>query len=242
MSINKQLKELYESCWKDLNQYGKKISSIKPANPLLLKIIEEEYEQADLKVMIFGQETWGWHEFSTSIEEGMNRYENFFVTNFTQGKKKGAFRQAFNYFKTELNNHFKDKKIYYVWNNISKIGRNDKKTGVTTDIRNLERNHFNVIAKEVSILKPDIIIFLTGNRDDDIRFNFPGAEFENIHYDASLKSKNGNRKYKMPKKIIQKNLPKNKSVKLYHPSFFGGFNNVKSDVVKFIVENTKYQT
>ncbi len=233
MNINTQLEKLYHVHWNNFLENGDKLKSAQPANPLLIKVNEEEYLQSDLKIMIFGQETWGWHKYSTSIQDGMNGYEKFFVNkNFYDGYKKSVFWQGFNYFKKELDSNFKDKKITYIWNNISKIGRNDGKTGVTPDIRKLERESFNVIKDEIMILKPDIVIFFTGGRDGDLKFNFEDISFENIKIENSKIAK---RKYKPSSIVISKFLPI-KSVRLYHPSYFGGFNYVKQDAINYLLK------
>lgn len=65
-----------------------------------------------------------------------------------------------------------------------------------------------------------MVIFLTGNRNDEIRFNFKNVEMKDIHYSATLKSNNGKIKYqKKAQYLIHDNLPK-KTIKLYHPSFW----------------------
>ena len=144
-----------------------------PANPLLLKVNEEEYENSDLKVMIFGQETYGWHRFGTKLSEEMDKYMNFFnykSENIAayKGSQKSSFWKAFKWFRKNINKHFDDKNIYYLWNNISKIGSYMNETGVPKNIRELERNFFNhIIVEELKILKPDIVIFFIGNRDGE---------------------------------------------------------------------------
>jgi len=232
--MNLKLKELYENHWDNLLRESNKIIDITPTNPLLLKVNEEKYNNSDIKVMIFGQETWGWHKFGTSIEEGMDRYYNFFIEEqFYKGYGKSAFWKGFNYFKKEINTIFKDKEITYIWNNISKIGRNDGKTGVTTKIKNLERQSFNVIKQELEILKPDIIIFFIGNRTNDLKFHFSDISFKEIEFNNKKVSK---RKYKPASYVISKYLPK-QSFKLYHPAYFGGFNYIKNDILKEISHN-----
>jgi len=242
MSKNKELKELYEKFWGELETNAKQIiqeeekQENKPANPLLLKIDEDEYESSDLKVMIFGQETWGWNKsFGKSIEEGMSRYESFFIKEgFYKGRSKSVFWKAFDFFKNELNKHHNNKKIVYLWNNISKIGR-DGERGTTKKIRNLEQTYFPIIKEEIKILKPDIIIFLTGNRNSDLKFHFSDVKFKKYQNSATLLSKNGNMKFQPTYQVISKDLP-TKSVKIYHPSFFGGFNNIKNDAIRLITQ------
>lgn len=236
MSINKELATLYSTYWDNLIEHGHKITDKKPANPLLLKINEDLFSKADLKIMIYGQETKGWHGFATPIEEGMNRYEEFFFSkNPYNGYKKSAFWKAFNFFKQGLEQQYSEKELYFIWNNISKIGRSDKKTGVTTDIRNLERDYFPVMKEELLIVKPDVVIFMTGGRDKDIQFHLPDIKFKYIEMENSTLAK---RKYKPAMQLICDSdyLP-HKSVKVYHPSYFGGFNYIKNDALKFISES-----
>jgi hypothetical protein len=241
MSINNRLEVLYKKYWDFFIKEGELLNSknisnekLQLVNPLLLKVDEEEYANADIKIMIYGQETWGWHRLNTSIDEEMNHYLRFFVNDKVwEGKKKSSFWKAFKFFQYELNQYYCDKKISYVWNNISKVGRKKGK-GISSEIRDLERKTFPVILEEIEILNPDIVIFLTGpNRNHDIQFHFKDVTFENIVIDATLKAKKGNKKFKSASRVISKDLPR-KSVRLYHPSFFGGYNDVKNDALKII--------
>ncbi len=73
---------------------------------------------------------------------------------------------------TILKNQLPELKIVDVWNNIFKIGLSNSRRGnscgqPTSTIKEIEREYFNVIADEVKILKPDIILFLTGKGVDD---------------------------------------------------------------------------
>ncbi len=75
---------------------------------------------------------------------------------------------------------FPNKKLIEVWNNIFKIGVSQSNYGrsaqiVPENLRTIEHKYFNVVAKEVEILKPEIIIFLTGKNplaDAEIRYKF----------------------------------------------------------------------
>lgn len=220
MSINNTLTELYRKHWDTLHQKGKALT-IPPANPLLLCVNEEEYEAADKKIMICGQETWGWSGWEQSIEATIEVYRKFFLNKeFYPGYGKSAFWKAFRYFENELTRAFSDQKLTFVWQNISKIGRNDKKTGVTPEIRQLERECFPVFSEEMRVLAPDIIIFLTGpHRDLDIFFHFPKAEFKSV-----------NDRVRRWCRIYQKDLP-DVTVRTYHPSYYRGFNNSLKEII-----------
>ena len=264
MSLNKQLEKVYQSKWNELIRNGnkmideilndscdfnccfndisskeikgnKKLKNI-PSNPLLLKVNENELENADIKVMIFGQETLGWHRFGTPLLEEMDSYEKYYYNT----KKTNKFwSHGVDFFKNNLTEYYKEKgkTVTYLWNNISKMGRYQDNVGVPKNIRDLERQYFHSIVKEeVKIINPDIIVFLTGNRNNDIKFNFENVTFEDIHYNATLKSKNGKKNFKKAQKIILEDFKHIKCVKLYHPSFFGGFNNIKEDALNFLLE------
>ena len=57
MHVNERLENLYSDKWQQLIENGKEKEA---ANPLLIKV-SNSYIEADLKVMIFGQETYGWN-------------------------------------------------------------------------------------------------------------------------------------------------------------------------------------
>ena len=218
MSINEQLQNLYSKHWDNLLLQLDNEDNKKHTNPLLIKVDEEKLTDADIRIMIFGQETKGWWDkngFSRTVDEGMGRYKKFYCEQkFYKGYKRSAFWKGFRFFQGELNKHYKDQKISYIWNNISKIGKANGKTGVLPRIRDIERGFFPVVREEVNIIKPDMIIFLTGpNRDHDTRFHFPDVEF--------LSSGTSNTKRQLAK-VTSKCLP-TMAIRMYHPSFYKGF-------------------
>jgi hypothetical protein len=238
MSINDDLYVLYNKYWCDFTDAGHRLvlkhkahPNDKPANPFLIKVDEEAYESSDIKVMIFGQETFGWcGGFGKSICYCMTAYEDYF-TKLGYKTNKPNFFEGVDFFKDALNKACPNKKIYYIWNNISKVGRYEAK-GVTPAIRALERTTFPVIREEMEILKPDIVIFLSGNREHDILFSFPDAKFSPLG--VKLPSKSGNKQFEPVYQVTSSLLPKN-SIRLYHPSYYGGFNMVKYDAIKAII-------
>ena len=65
------------------------------------------------------------------------------------------------------------KKIGLVWNNLYKIGRGGEGTGNCCGfspqyIQTVERETFDVVKKEIEILRPDVIIFMTGTKVDNV--------------------------------------------------------------------------
>jgi len=175
--MNEQLQNLYSNKWPLVTERVQDKAVSPAAQPLLIKV-NEQYENARLKVIIFGQETDGWHEefnsYQASVEQLMDRYYRYFNRLSEGGKKrqKRAFwgNKNFNFFAENL---APKKDVEFLWNNISKIGNNETRKGKPhKSIRVLEREYFNVIREEVEILKPDLIIFTTGKRDSYIRHIF----------------------------------------------------------------------
>jgi hypothetical protein len=188
MKTKDQLYELYVSKWDGLCKgmqpiLKDEVYDVKPADPLLLFPGTEggnEYDSADIRVMIFGQETKGWSDFgydnlSTDIEQIMNGYDKFV----TDGGTPGPFWYGIRLFIKLLNKRFPEKKTGYIWNNIIKIGKKNGKGSSPDYIYNVEQQYFSVVKKEIEILKPHIILFLTGpNYDDRIKNKLGEVTFE----------------------------------------------------------------
>ena len=173
-TMNKKLLELYSSKW---HQYVARIkpfldktaNEVVPANPLLLYIHDEDaYQNADIRLMVFGQETNSWYdEKKVTIEGIQNLYKGFFC----EGKcwsYGGHFWNGVNRFLLMLQEKFPGKKIELIWNNIVKVGRQGDKGFPSAEIYEIERKFFQVIPGELNILKPDIALFLTGPNYDSI--------------------------------------------------------------------------
>jgi hypothetical protein len=189
MNINEKLKKLYESKWDALTAGAKKIPGINIEHPLLLQV-GEDYEKADVKVIIYGQETDGWYgEFpKVSVKKLMTEYYKYLYE--IGNKKRNTKRPFWNnhnfkYFEGEFKKHYK--KAGVLWNNISKIEGKPRKK-----IRKLERDNFKVIKDEVEILKPDVILFATGySRDSYIKHAFGENNVDFKHSKISFAGSKG---------------------------------------------------
>jgi hypothetical protein len=178
-NLNDKLRELYASKWEDIRETLLEIYNDDPApeptNPLLLYVDkEEEWLNADLRVMVFGQNTNSWEKLGEPIDHLLNVYNGFF----NEGEcwsYGGSFWNGFARFKSILDAKYPDKQIHYLWNNIVKIGLDGSSDYPTENIRKAEHDFFHVIPNEVNILQPDMLLFLTGpgpNYEDAIRRNF----------------------------------------------------------------------
>jgi hypothetical protein len=176
--MNKDLEEIYQQKYnhelKDLIELNKTINDKdeKATNPLLLKV-NDEYAKADYKVMIFGQETNNWLGdidegiFCNRMKDVIDLYDEFYLTEncFSYG---GQFWNGFSRFRELLNEKKKKEKVGYMWNNVVKIGSRTK--GFPSQIYEpFIKNSFNkIIIDELNILKPDLILFLSGPYYDEV--------------------------------------------------------------------------
>jgi hypothetical protein len=183
--MNDALLNLYATKWENLSVALKHIIEdenleIKPASPLLLYIDnEEEYKNADIRLMIYGQETNSWYEKEKeTIQDIQKLYDGFFNGGdcWTYG---GQFWNGVGRFVSSLQKRYSSKKICLTWNNIVKIGKHGDKGFPPDYIYKIKREHFHVIPKEVEILKPNIALFLTGpNYDSIIKDNFGDLKYQ----------------------------------------------------------------
>lgn len=172
MSMNEQLKELYQKYWdktRDEIVIGKH-----SAFPFMISV-SKRYEDAKKRVMFCGQETndWNGQEYDSvqgsTVDSVMNRYD-LFVNN------GGDNRTYWNLQKRIIENN---PEIGFVHNNIVKIGKRYGK-GCDEDIDSLAHKDFPTFKKELDILKPNLIIFLTGpDYDGKIKYNLGSFNKEN---------------------------------------------------------------
>lgn len=180
MNINQELASYYDSRWSALCKAldAKQLSSYEH-NPLLLNINNfDDFEKADIKVMLFGQDMSAedlnkpWYKYNRNKlvdEKGkLTLPEIKTFDNKTGGSVDGK-RQTkgmgggMNLFIDRLNYKFKGKEVRYVWNNIVKIGRNiTKGNSEKAVLEEIESQYFDVIKDEINLIHPQVIVFFTG--------------------------------------------------------------------------------
>lgn len=156
--MNNKLRVLYNTYWNSYVEYF--INKVDAAFPYLI-YVPEQYEKSSIKVMFCGQETQSWNSeeykdpYKASVDSVMHRY-NVFVNN-------DGYNSPYWNFQRRIKN--RNKNVGFVRNNIVKIGKLDE-PGCDDYIDNLARQYFPVFKKELEILQPDLIIFLTGPKYD----------------------------------------------------------------------------
>lgn len=171
---NQKLLELYKNNW-DIT--SEKLNSLiinseyktKPTNPLLLVVSDEEkFNTADIRIIIYGQETNNWGgDFENNIDEIKCIYNDFFNTKYCF-KYGGQFWNGIKLLVKKIHEKYPNKSVEFLWNNVVKIGRSGKKNMPPKYIYKIEKEHFNVLNKEIEIIKPNLLIFLSGPNYDYI--------------------------------------------------------------------------
>lgn len=176
--MNEELTALYEKYWNSFinNVYIPNMSS-KPnqppkcSYPYLIQVTKH-YISASQRVMICGQETQGWGgeypDPSLANPKALMGIYNGFVNQNNDGSnaKKPGYNSPYWNFNWRLMQANPD--VGFVFQNVVKVGKYAL-AGCDNNIYELTKCYFPVWQEELNILKPDIIIFLTGNYDWRIR-------------------------------------------------------------------------
>ena len=171
-----KIESIYDDYLTELNRITSIINYRKnrdiATNPLLLKY-NNSYENAQNKIMLFGQETNFWYkELNEGIYTGiksdlLNLYNEFFWEDgcYEYGRRYGGMWRGVEAFFDILDSN-KSINYQYIWNNLIKIGKTGKgRPDFYNEIKDINRN---IIKQEVDILKPNLVIFFSGPNYDDI--------------------------------------------------------------------------
>lgn len=220
MDANSKLLALYRSKFEELSPrikaYNEDLclkyeeNKNQATNPLML-IINEDWEKADLKVMIFGQENnfrggvcGNGGAFCGKINEVIEIYNKFYLKDTMYSC---PFWNEFRRIRSKICTN--DKKVAVLWNNIVKIGRLGP--GFNPEIHQITKQYFNVIQDEITILQPDLLIFFTGPKYDE-RIHEALGEFLKIEIDGFSTKQMCNIEFKEYPEI-------RKSIRTYHPGY-----------------------
>ena len=172
----------------DSLKYKDKISA-----PLLLNIYPS-YLNSDIKIMYVGKETNNWLTHSSipihkrgivgvynsatlDIPRLLNRYKKQ-IENPSSWKSNAFFRQYRNIQKQLLGEEIGN----IIWNNLFKMSYDRGKGYSKTSLGHLELQKISkkIFLKELEILSPDIIIFVTGPNYDKVIKDYFKDEYETV--------------------------------------------------------------
>lgn len=205
------------------------LSADGPTNLLCLKA-SDEFIQADVKVMIFGQETNDW-ECEFPHPDGVPHLHSVYDEFFNKGKcfsYGGQFWNGFSKIQDRLRDEFsaESKSVGFIWNNVIKIGRCGEAGAPCKSVLDWQKATVELTRKEIDLYQPDIVIFLSGpNYDGHITSIFDDAAFSSV----------GDRPKRQLARVSSRRLPV-KSLRTYHPGYLwrSGFYSYLDDMVQFI--------
>jgi hypothetical protein len=149
------------------------------SNPLLVEVAPE-YEKTSRKLLIVGQQTSGWEDnFGDHLGHDPVRELMAAYTRFELGRwyRATPFYQASYVVQMSLNPS--GPAFGFAWTNLVKIDQGAMRP--RPDIENLVAERFPVVADEIRMLSPDVVIFFTGPYyDDRLKKTFPGATMSPI--------------------------------------------------------------
>ncbi|RAZ48913.1 uracil-DNA glycosylase family protein [Campylobacter hyointestinalis] len=208
-----KLNELYKPFFNNVkDKVGNKIGQ--HSNPLLIDLAKTN--NINTNVMIFGQETDTWYNDIKDIDELIEIYSKFLNDKL---RSKTPFWQCFRKWLGDENG-------VYVWNNLSKMdyNSNGSRSILRCSNKKILEESSKIIKKEIEIIEPKIIIFLSGPRYDFIIQNYLGAKKK------VLEKAKENQLCEFELEGF-KNI---KSFRTYHPGYLNRRPNLKNKIVEFL--------
>ncbi|MCH5319779.1 MAG: hypothetical protein J1E38_08755 [Paramuribaculum sp.] len=166
--------------------------------PLLLWLDDEHRNVLNkrYRIMIFGRETNNWNSpnittynfnisSSDDITDQVNAIQDIYnaYCYFNDSTKSRFTKNGPMLFENTFRELIPNESACFIWNNICKIGRGNVGTGhacglAPYTIHKAEQEQFDVVPSEIEIIRPNIVVFLTGSQGDSfIKEKFPNAEF-----------------------------------------------------------------
>ena len=190
----------------DIGQYG---------NPLLIDLAKTNNINTD--VMIFGQETDAWHNGIKDIDELIEKYSKFLNDNL---RSNTPFWQCFRKWLGDENG-------VYVWNNLSKMdyhSNGGSRSILKCPNKKILEESAEIIKKEIEIIEPKIIIFLSGPYYDFIIENYLGGKKKVLE----IAKENQLCEFEL------EGFENIKSFRTYHPRYLNTKGDLKNKIVEFL--------
>lgn len=179
MNTNDELARIYapylENLIKNTRQFAGDFSV-----PILMKV-PLNIDKVRKKILYVGKETYTWigtlsNVSDLTVEYIMARYEKFEFAKNYHGRNSPFWRFIRTVHKSINGTDYPDG---ILWTNFSKC--DSKGTTPSTILQNLNESGFDLLKDEIKILKPDIIIFLTGwAYESQFHRVFKGLTFDTI--------------------------------------------------------------
>lgn len=184
-TLNNRLAELYAGCWTVLGEiFEPEVDPIAVSGistPLFLHVFED-YAAARKRLLIVGQQTYGWvgqlkheqfmSERSAQVERLVSVYRKF-----DRGRKyRSPFWSAAKYISKRLNGK---PGHGLLWSNLFRVDQ--RKSRPNKKVESWLAKTDYVLREEVAILEPSVVVFFTGpNYDSLVRRIFDGVRFDSV--------------------------------------------------------------
>lgn len=159
--MNEELQLIYEQEIKKLK--CSQLKSFDFDGPLLMNCWEDEYLNSKYKILFIGRESNGWlGDLIFEVKDCVKKYKDFELC------ENGNYTTFWQYI-YEMKNILMPETIgqrNFLWSNVSKFS-NLNGTAINRENFNFFCDNFNVLKSEIEILKPNVIIFFSGNSWDD---------------------------------------------------------------------------
>ncbi len=233
-TINTRLLKLYHtrltSLISSLQSHEIAIKEIALSSPLLI-CPDENYLNAKIKVLFIGQKINKWGTFNIRLLKNkrgilamMKKYQKYYRSS---KSPKTHFWKVLEDFMRAFNQQSGN--ISSLWTNVDKI--NEYKVLRSIRKREILNTFSDILVLEIKILKPQIVIFLTGpHYDKKISAIFNGVRFIGIKNISKRKLA----------KLSHNDLPAN-TFRLFHPNYLVRFlNDYKNFIKRIVNESTDY--
>ncbi|MGP1408906.1 MAG: hypothetical protein ACTTJ0_01375 [Porphyromonas endodontalis] len=235
MMINEQLFSLYRSHSAGINVLYDELDAQDVTayeGPLLAYCWEDQYLKSKYKLVVIGQETNGWYDDYMRSDENIREAMEY-PKGFEMGKRyrRSPFWRYAHQFNYDLNG-FDD--LNFIWINVNKFGRSPRpgrpgRGRPDQSVLDKEVEHYNILAEELAILKPDVCLFFTGPYyDNDIQRKLPDVSFQKF----------GDYELNHVAQLSSVHLPKH-SYRTYHPGYGNFHSNEYKDMLRAILEECK---
>lgn len=234
MGMNQKLAHLYEDYFVNIQPILDE-ELLEFSTPLLLKV-SETYENAKLKVMIVGQETYEFYgKYGAFLQNHSSvEYAQDIYTKFVKEESENYHSPFWDY----INRLSEGSGFSWIWNNVFKLETveylsDEKYLGEKVSLSELNTKkkyrHYrhlidkikllqkDIFLKELEILKPDVVIFFTGHPYDSLFMDWQFDTQNDFYQDIPEALKMGIDKWKFGR--LSSPLLPVKTFRTYHPNY-----------------------
>lgn len=224
-SVNDKLTTLYHRATKTFLSTSSLPAAY--AGPFLISP-PEGYLELRTKWMYIGQETkgnWSSLRYQDDVSKLMNLYADFNLAKTYPGRRSPFWTFGHS---LDIRLNPSGPEHSFIWDNLARVGYSDPKKRGRVPEKQLEFwSEYKILSKEIRVLSPDLVLFVTGRYDDLIEKEFPGIELDPLLPEHPIC------------RLHHPALP-TLSFRSYHPKFLQ-MKKLKSKVVDYILQAVNAQ-